>query len=234
MKAKQSISEINRKSEKAADRQRCQPCGGLVTRGMSVQICTSSAATVEGPLNNIHLPSTTSSSSSSAALWQWTTLQCVDFLCVCVCVYVWQWISESWQKTLSGQIRNFFQRKTSAISPVLALPHLLGNTTFVLLELTPVSLLSHLYPRQQNRGVRSLAPPAAGRWEQRWVGGRSLTLQGNIPLVRPWVSFLPLTHSTTSSVSRLLHTPAPFIFLWSYYWWVLYWSIMLETARQIF
>ena len=40
------------KREAAADRRRCQPCCGLVTRGMSVQICTSSAVTTERPFNN--------------------------------------------------------------------------------------------------------------------------------------------------------------------------------------
>lgn len=52
------------KSGAAADRRRCQPCCGLVTRGMSVQICTSSAATIERPFNNnIHPP-------AQLPLWQ--------------------------------------------------------------------------------------------------------------------------------------------------------------------
>lgn len=59
------------------------------------------------------------------------------------------------------------------------------------------SHLTHLCTRKQNICVRSLLmlsdPPTAVRWEQRWVRGLRLALQGDILSVRPRVCLLPLT-----------------------------------------
>lgn len=69
-------------------------------------------------------------------------------------------------------------------------------------------ILTHLNPRKQITGVRSLllfSDPSAVKWEQQCVSGLRLALQRDILSVRPppRVCFLTLTHSTTSRSSQM-------------------------------